>query len=117
MKYGLQLAMGAAVCGRQALQEVAALAEELEYDSILMGDHIVIPKRITTPWPYDEYVKGRPPYEVYTDMAVLDPFDTVAFLAADSLKPTSVWIVLDNGRSTNGCVSIFYLVHQPLRST
>lgn len=25
MKYSLQLAMGAAVCGRQALQEVAAL--------------------------------------------------------------------------------------------
>ena len=48
MKYGLQLAMRAAVCGWQALQEVAALAEELEYDSILMGDHIVIPKRITT---------------------------------------------------------------------
>jgi alkanesulfonate monooxygenase SsuD/methylene tetrahydromethanopterin reductase-like flavin-dependent oxidoreductase (luciferase family) len=45
MKYGVQLAMGAAVCGRQPLQEVAALAEELEYDSILMGDHIVIPKR------------------------------------------------------------------------
>ncbi len=86
MKYGLQLAMGAAVCGRQALQEVAALAEELAYDSILMGDHIVIPKRIATPWPYDEYVKGKPPYEVYTDMAVLDPFDTVAFLAAATQK-------------------------------
>jgi len=51
MKYGLQLAMGAAVCGRQALQEVAALAEELEYDSILMGDHIVFPNASLLPGP------------------------------------------------------------------
>ena len=86
MKCGLQLAMGASVCGRDALKEVAALAEELDYDSILMGDHMVVPKRIATPWPYDEYVGGKPPYEVYTDMAILDPFDTVAFLAAATQK-------------------------------
>ncbi len=82
MKYGLQLAMGAAVCGRRELKEVASLAEELGFDSLLMGDHIVVPKHISTPWPYDEYVGGRPPYEVYTEMPILDPFDTVAFLAA-----------------------------------
>ena len=86
MKWGLQLAMGASVCGREALQEVAALAEKLEYDSILMGDHIVVPKHIDTSWPYDEYVGGKPPYEVYTDMDILDPFDTVAFLAAATQK-------------------------------
>jgi probable F420-dependent oxidoreductase len=86
MKLGIQLAGGAAVCGRDALREVAALAEELHYDSILIGDHIVIPKRITAPWPYDEYVEGKTPYEVYTAMEWLDPFDTMAFLAAVTQK-------------------------------
>jgi probable F420-dependent oxidoreductase len=82
MQYGLQLAGGAAVCKGEALREVAALAEELGFDSILIGDHIVIPKRINAPWPYDEYVEGKTPYSVYTEMEWLDPFDSMAFVAA-----------------------------------
>ena len=82
MKYGIQLAGGAAVSQRAALKKVAAAAEALGFDSVLIGDHIVIPKKITSPWPYDEYVGGRTPYAVYTDMVWLDPFDTMAFLAA-----------------------------------
>ncbi len=82
MKCGLQLAGGAAVCKGDALKEVAALAEELGFDSILIGDHIVIPKRINAPWPYDEYVEGKTPYSVYTEMEWLDPFDSMAFVAA-----------------------------------
>jgi probable F420-dependent oxidoreductase len=82
MKYGLQLAGGAAVCKGEALKEVAALAEELGFDSILIGDHIVIPKRINAPWPYDQYVEGKTPYSVYTEMEWLDPFDSMAFVAA-----------------------------------
>jgi probable F420-dependent oxidoreductase len=86
MKYGVQLAGGAAVCGRDALREVAAAAEGLGYDSLLIGDHIVIPKRINAPWPYDEYVGGKTPYGVYTEMEWLDPFDTMAFLAGVTQK-------------------------------
>jgi len=56
----------------------------------LIGDHIVIPKRITAPWPYDEYVGGKTPYGVYTDMEWLDPFDSMSYLAgvtrANALK-------------------------------
>ena len=82
MKYGIQLAGGAAVSQRAALKKVAAAAEALGFDSVLIGDHIVIPKKITSPWPYDEYVGGKTPYAVYTDMVWFDPFDTMAFLAA-----------------------------------
>jgi probable F420-dependent oxidoreductase len=86
MKYGVQLAGGAAINGRNALKQVAAAAEELGFDSMLIGDHIVIPKRINAPWPYDEYVGGKTPYSVYTDMEWFDPFDTMAFLAGVTEK-------------------------------
>ena len=86
MKFGVQLAGGAAVCGREALRQVGAAAEELGYDSILIGDHIVIPKRITAPWPYNEYAGGKTPYGVYTEMEWLDPFDSMAFLAGVTEK-------------------------------
>ncbi len=82
MKYGVQLGGGASVSQRDSLKKVAAAAEELDFDSVLIGDHIVIPKKINTPWPYDEYVGGQTPYAVYTEMEWLDPFDTMAFLAA-----------------------------------
>ncbi len=82
MKYGVQLGGGASVSQRDSLKKVAAAAEELGFDSVLIGDHIVIPKKINAPWPYDEYVGGQTPYAVYTEMEWLDPFDTMAFLAA-----------------------------------
>jgi len=81
MKFGIQLAGGAPIRNRTAIKEVAAAAEELGFDSMLIGDHIVIPKRITATWPYDEYVGGKTPYGAYTEMEWLDPFDTMAFLA------------------------------------
>ena len=82
MKYGIQLGGGASVSRRDSLKKLAAAAEELGFDSLLIGDHIVIPKQIHSPWPYDEYVGGQTPYAVYTEMVWLDPFDTMAFLAA-----------------------------------
>lgn len=86
MKYGVQLAGGAAISGRDAIRRIATATEELGYDSLLIGDHIVVPKRITAPWPYDEYVGGKTPYGVYTEMEWLDPFDTMAFLAGVTEK-------------------------------
>ncbi len=86
MQYGIQLGGGATVASREALREVAALAEELGFDSMLIGDHIVIPKKIHAPWPYDDYVEGETPYSVYTDMEWFDPFDTMAFLAGVTEK-------------------------------
>ena len=81
MKYGLHLAGGASVCDRRVLMDVARIAEDEGCDSLLIGDHIVLPKKITTPWPYEEYNDGKPNYDIYTSMEWLDPFDTLAFLA------------------------------------
>jgi probable F420-dependent oxidoreductase len=99
MKYGLHLAGGAQVCGRKELLEVANVAEELEFDSILIGDHIVNAKKIDSPWPYTEYYgndASQLPFSIYTDVPWLDIFDTLAFLAAATEKArlgTSVLIV------------------------
>jgi probable F420-dependent oxidoreductase len=90
MKYGLHLAGGALVCGRSELKEVARAAEELGFDSILIGDHIINAKRIESPWPYTEYYGNdvkQLPFSIYTDVPWLDPFDTLAFLAAATEKP------------------------------
>jgi probable F420-dependent oxidoreductase len=90
MKYGLHLAGGAQVCGRKELKEVATVAEDLDFDSILIGDHIVNAKNIESPWPYAEYYGNdlkKMPFSIYTDVPWLDPFDTLAFLAAATEKP------------------------------
>jgi probable F420-dependent oxidoreductase len=99
MKYGIHLGMGALVCGRNELKEVATVAEELGFDSILLGDHIVNAKKIESPWPYTEYYGNdlkQLPFSIYTDAPGLDLFDTLAFLAAVTQKPrigSSVLIV------------------------
>jgi probable F420-dependent oxidoreductase len=90
MKYGLHLAGGAQVCGRKELKEVAAAAEGMGFDSILIGDHIVNARNIESPWPYTEYYGNdvkQLPFSIYTDAPWLDPFDTLAFLAAATEKP------------------------------
>jgi len=90
MKYGLHLAGGALVCGRVELKEVAAATEELGFDSILIGDHIINAKRIESPWPYTEYYGNdakQLPMSIYTEEPWLDPFDTLAFLAGITEKP------------------------------
>ena len=101
MKFGLHLGGGAPACERETLKAVARLADELGYDSIMTGDHIVLPKRITSDWPYEEYageklVRGSPFYAIYAEMEWIDAFDTLAFLAAATEKVrlgTSVLIV------------------------
>lgn len=86
MKFGIQLAGGAPIRTRTAIQAIAAAAEELNFDSLLIGDHIVIPKKIAAPWPYTEYFGGKTPYGAYTEMEWFDPFDTMAFLAGITEK-------------------------------
>jgi probable F420-dependent oxidoreductase len=99
MKYGLHLAGGAQVCGRKELKEVANAAEELDFDSILIGDHIVNAKKIDSPWPYTEYYGNdvkQLPFAIYTEAPWLDMFDALSFLAAATEKVrlgTSVLIV------------------------
>jgi probable F420-dependent oxidoreductase len=99
MKYGLHLAGGAQVCGRKELKEVANAAEELDFDSILIGDHIVNAKKIDSQWPYTEYYGNdvkQLPFAIYTEAPWLDMFDALSYLAAATEKVrlgTSVLIV------------------------
>jgi alkanesulfonate monooxygenase SsuD/methylene tetrahydromethanopterin reductase-like flavin-dependent oxidoreductase (luciferase family) len=80
---------GAEVCGRQELKKVASVAEELDFDSILIGDHIVNAKKIDSAWPCTEYYGNdlkQLPFSIYTDVRWLDMFDALAFLAAVTEK-------------------------------
>ena len=86
MKFGIQLAGGAPIRTRTAIRAIATTAEDLGFDSLLIGDHIVIPKKISAPWPYTEYFGGKTPYGAYTEMEWFDPFDTMAFLAGITEK-------------------------------
>jgi len=85
MKYGLHLGGGALVCGREELGEVATVVEELGFDSILIGGHIVNAKNIESAWSYTDYYGNdlkQLPFSIYTEVPWLDPFETLAFLAA-----------------------------------
>ena len=44
MRYGLHLANGVSVTDPAVLKDVCQLAEELGYESILIGDHVLPPR-------------------------------------------------------------------------
>ncbi len=54
MKYGFTLPGRGPLATPDTLALIARRGEELGYDSVLTGDHIVVPKRITSPYPYTE---------------------------------------------------------------
>src|SRR5262249_62020598 len=64
MRYGLHVNSGAAVTDPAVLREVGQLAEELGYDSVLIGDHVIPPRPITTPFPLK---LEHPPWHVYQE--------------------------------------------------
>jgi alkanesulfonate monooxygenase SsuD/methylene tetrahydromethanopterin reductase-like flavin-dependent oxidoreductase (luciferase family) len=61
------------------LRDMAQLAEELGCESILIGDHILPPQKIQTPFPVK---MDNPPWHVYQEQDWPDCFTTLAFLAA-----------------------------------
>jgi probable F420-dependent oxidoreductase len=82
MKYALHLAGGGAVCDQVILRDIAQCAEAVGYDTILAGDHAILPMQIDTPSPYEEYFAGQPFKGVYTDIPWADAFTVVSFVAA-----------------------------------
>ena len=54
MKYGLEAPATGILAGPEALGAVARHAEELGFDQVAVGDHIVIPRRIGSRYPYTE---------------------------------------------------------------
>src|SRR5262249_447575 len=62
----------------ETLRYFGAMAEDLGYDSIWAADHLVTPTHITSPYPYNPHHT----YPVPADADVLEPFVSLAYLAA-----------------------------------
>lgn len=54
MKYGFTLPGRGPLAKPETLVTLAKRGEELGYDSVLTGDHIVVPRHIASPYPYTE---------------------------------------------------------------
>jgi probable F420-dependent oxidoreductase len=79
MWYGVHVNSGASVTDPLVWREVGQLAEELGYDSILIGDHVIPPRKIDTPFPIK---MDNPPWHVYQEQPWPDCFIMLSFLAA-----------------------------------
>jgi len=98
MKYGVHLGGGAALRTPGAARQIGQLAEELDYDGILTGDHITIPKSIASTYPYHKLAEslGYNPYAVFTTLDWLDGFTVLGLLVPVTQKirlGTSVTII------------------------
>jgi len=81
MRYGVHVNSGAAVTDPAVLRDVGQLAEELGYESILIGDHVIPPRKINTPFPLQ---MEHPPWHVYQEQDWPDCFAMLGFLAAST---------------------------------
>ena len=83
MRYGVHINSGAATTDPAVLRDLGQLAEELGFDSILIGDHVVPPRKIETPFPLK---LENPPWQVYQEHDWPDCFVTLSFLAATTTR-------------------------------
>ncbi len=83
MQYGLHIGNGSAVTDSAVLCDVAQLAEELGYESILIGDHVMPPRKINSPYPLPVETV---PWNIYQEEDWPDCFAMLAFLAAATKK-------------------------------
>ena len=56
MKYGFNLPWPGPLATPESLGTIARRGEELGYDCLLTGDHIVVPRNIDSTYPYSEEV-------------------------------------------------------------
>jgi probable F420-dependent oxidoreductase len=82
MHYGVHLGGAAALRTADAVRQIGELAEELGYDAILTGDHITIPRKIDSTYPYTKLAQslGFDPYAVFTTIDWLDAFTVLSLL-------------------------------------
>src|SRR5262245_53571404 len=71
MRYGVHVNSGAAVTDPSVLRDLGQVAEDLGYESILIGDHVMPPRKITTPFPLK---MEHPPWQVYQEQPWPDCF-------------------------------------------
>ena len=93
MRYGLHLANGVSVTDPAVLKDVCQLAEELGYESILIGDHVLPPRKINSKFPLPV---EDPQIHRYQDQHWPDCFAMLGFMASITSSVrlgTSVFIV------------------------
>src|SRR5258708_22348257 len=74
---GCTLPTSGAMADPGAIGSLAQTAEELGYDSIWISDHVVVPERISSAYPYSP--DGRFPTQA--TQAYLEPLATLGYLA------------------------------------
>ena len=79
MRYGVHVNSGSSVTDPAVLRDMAQLAEDLGFSTILIGDHVVPARQIQTPFPLKI---DNPPWAVYQEHDWPDCFVTLAYLAA-----------------------------------
>ena len=92
MKYGFTLPGRGPLATPERLGLIAKKGEELGYDALLTGDHILVPKNISSPYPYTE--GGEFPGSASGES--MEQLTLLAFLAGQTSKirlVTSVIIV------------------------
>ena len=77
MSFGVILPNHVSIAGPEAYRAIATRAEELGYDHIWLGDHIVMPSRTESDYPDTE--TGESPFD--PDQPAPDPLATMAYLA------------------------------------
>jgi probable F420-dependent oxidoreductase len=78
MKFGVMLPQTGRAVRRETVREAARRLEQLGFDSVWVGDHIIMPWRLETPYPYNS--SGE--FPVPPDRPFLEPLACLAFVAA-----------------------------------
>jgi probable F420-dependent oxidoreductase len=81
MKFGLAFASGIGIDQTSAI-EIAKRAEAAGFESVWGGEHVIIPAKFDSPYPYTE--DGKLPAE--PDTPILDPLIWLAYVAAAAPK-------------------------------
>ena len=84
MKYGFTMPIWAPLCTPENLVTIAKRGEELGYETILPGEHIVISRHVKSPYPYTPggVFPGYGPSEL--EVSHMEPLAMLAFLAGQT---------------------------------
>jgi probable F420-dependent oxidoreductase len=77
VEIGLHLPQIGPLANREGVTAVAQLAEEYGFDSLWVSDHVVVPRKLKTPYPYSP--DGA--FPVPPDVPFLEPIATLLFVA------------------------------------
>jgi probable F420-dependent oxidoreductase len=83
MKLGVRLPNGGPIATLENIRKVVTWADELGFDGVWIGDHVVLPERVESVYPYGGGGWSRPP-----DTPVLDPVVALSLAAAWSSRLT-----------------------------